>query len=210
MEASVKTVYSECKTPKNMILHMQRVAALAQIICDNWRGPKINNKNIIDAAALHDIAKPISFDFRKQSKFELNKKETLKLIKFVTKLRNKFGKNEHDAAVWIAKKYKFSKDTARIVSNTWWARIEKLINKKEFDSLIVNYSDMRIGFNGLLTIEERIADLKLRKKTEDFDSYLRDGKKAEKLIQKYVKVNLNSINKEEVENKAKKETDEYI
>jgi len=59
-----KQIYEEYMIPKNLQEHMLRVAALAEVLLENWTKGNIDKSEIIKACLFHDIAKPITPDLR--------------------------------------------------------------------------------------------------------------------------------------------------
>ncbi|MBN1331328.1 HD domain-containing protein [Candidatus Dojkabacteria bacterium] len=79
---TINEVYKRYQTPSALVTHMLRVGALSQIILDHWISRDLNKSAIITASLLHDIAKPITFDPQKQSKFGMSPAQIEDLISF--------------------------------------------------------------------------------------------------------------------------------
>ena len=82
---------------------------------------------------------------------------------------------------------------------------KKNVSTNRWDIKICTYSDMRIGPFGLLTLTERIQDLKLRRpeESEDLDILLEQGLLVEQQLIKVTNNQLLKITTELVERKAK-------
>lgn len=45
---NIVEIYNKYYLPKNLQMHMLRVAACSKMIIDNWNGPKIDKEEILD------------------------------------------------------------------------------------------------------------------------------------------------------------------
>lgn len=188
-------IYQQYLIPQNLQKHMLRVASLAKIILEHWIGPQIDKLSIIHACVFHDIAKPINFDLAKQAQFGLTPQDINNLDKLQQRLKNKYGGNEHNASVGICTEIGCSSNTVRIVDNVEWSYIPLLLKKNDFESLIANYADMRIGPKGILTLEKRLEELKIRTGQNE---HWQNGTNLEKVISPNVSINLNEITDEQI------------
>ena len=59
----IKDIYSKYNIPPNLQLHMFRVAAFADILCDNHKKVDFDKEIIIKSCLLHDLGNIIKFDF---------------------------------------------------------------------------------------------------------------------------------------------------
>lgn len=190
---TVAQLYEKYMTPKNLQEHLLRVAALAKIICDNWTGEPLNNHAVVATCAVHDIAKPITFDVTKQAQYGMPQEDIDKLTVLQKTVIEKFGDNEHKATVGISKDSGLEGDGLRLLENLEWEYIPRLISVKDTESLLPIYCDMRIGPNGILTLNKRFEDLRNRKVTYYHKDSVRDGAALEEYLRPNVKIDLNSI-----------------
>ena len=172
---------------------MLRTASLAMILLENWIGEPVDKKAIVQACVLHDIAKPMEFDLAKQAQFGMSQDEIDELEKLQIRLKKDYGDNEHQATVKICKKVGCSHTAVRLVNNLEWSYVPRLIKERDIHSLIPIYSDMRIGPKGILSLNERLEDLKKREGTEDQEEKATNGKKLEMLIVQSVSMDVSSI-----------------
>jgi putative nucleotidyltransferase with HDIG domain len=186
-------IYRKFSIPNNLQEHMLRVGALAEIITQNWQGRIIDSQAIIKAALLHDIAKPLTFDLAKQAKYGLSETEINNLEKLQILIKEKYGQEEHAATTKIVASLGCDASAIRIVSNSEWKFAPKLIKEGDIESLIAIYCDMRIGLKGILTLDERLADLKTRFANEDFAAHAKNGRAIEQILQNNVSIDLSSI-----------------
>ncbi len=195
----ISDVYEKYNTPGMLKTHMLRVGALAQIIVDNWLGREIDQKSTIKAALLHDIAKPITFDLSKQASFGMSKDQIEELAKFQKEILEKYGKDEHTALIGILKENNCDSNIVKIANNVEWSLIPDIIKGHELETLIVVYSDMRIGLNGIMSIKERLDDLRKRSPNENFEKHELNAKRLERIIGENTDIDLHSITEQQLE-----------
>jgi hypothetical protein len=188
---TVKQIYSEYLLPENLQHHMLRVAGLAQIIT--------TDQNVILACLFHDIAKPINFDLAKQARFGMSPADISELAGLQIRLVGKFGPDEHQATVGICREIGLNPQAVKLVDNLEWKYIPELLQLGDPVPLIPIYCDMRIGPKGILSLSQRIEDLKSRAGEEDFDSYLKNGLELEHMLQSQVSLDLNTITNADLE-----------
>ena len=192
---NTKQIYEEYMIPQNLQEHMLRVASLAKIILDHWIGSTVDKQAIIQACLFHDIAKPMSFDLAKQAQFGTSATEIANLDKLQRRLRSRYGDNEHHATVEVCKEIGCSPTAVTIVNNLEWSYIPSLSSKNDLESLIPIYGDMRIGPKGILTLKQRLDDLKARTGESEHEQ---NGMQLEYLMSKNISIDLNGINDEQI------------
>lgn len=61
VRSSIKSIYDRFSIPRSLRLHMYRVASIAEMVCDNWKGPRIEKDDIVAACLLHDVGNIVKF-----------------------------------------------------------------------------------------------------------------------------------------------------
>lgn len=189
----VNTVYSRYHIPKNLQQHMLRVGALAQIILDNWQGESIDKQSIVTCALYHDIAKPVTFEVDKQRQYVATDEEFNQVKRTIDGMIAKYGPEEHVAVIKIFEEIGCSEETIRLINNTEWIYLPRLLEENDIPSLLLNYCDMRIGPKGILPIQERFVDLKSRAPFPGIDEIAKLSPKLESLIQSLTTIDLSTI-----------------
>ena len=184
--------------PKNLQEHMLRTAALAEIILENWSGSAIDKDAVIKACTIHDIAKPMNFNLTKQAQFGMSESEIEELRQLQNHIKTNFGDDEHKATVGIAKELRCDPVTVKFIDNLEWEYIPRLLEANDIGSLIPIYCDMRIGPNGILTLDVRLEELKNRVKGDDYEDNVKNGRALEKLVIDNVRIDLNSLTDEQI------------
>lgn len=196
---TVQEVYEQYMIPSNLQEHMLRVGALAEILLDNWQGVDINKDAVVKACLLHDIAKPMHFDLTKQVQFGLSEAEIGQLARLQERLKEYYGEDEHVAIMKICKELGCEETTLRLVDNLEWDYIPKLLKENDVEALIPIYCDMRIGPKGMMSMEERVEDLKKRELNQDHSQKVENGRRLEELVVSNVRVDVNGIKDREIE-----------
>lgn len=191
----VRKVYNVYQTPKVLQEHMLRTAALAMVILESWIGIEVDKQSIIKACTIHDIAKPISFNLKKQTQFGMSVKDIEKLALLQIKLKAKYGRDEHYASIQIAKELNCKPNVIKLIDNLEWKLVPHFIKNNNINMLIPIYCDMRIGPWGILPLQTRLNELKKRTgKT----IYQKNGASLEKIIAKNITINLKKITEDQL------------
>lgn len=190
---NVRQDYEKFTTPKNLQEHMLRVAVLSKIIFNKWTGPTINENAVLKACALHDVAKPITFDIAKQAQYGMPPKDIENLEKLQKFIIGKYGIDEHKASVGICKDLGMEIKAIEILENIEWKYIPDLFKTNNIEPLVAIYCDMRIGPKGILTMQERINDLKKRvgEGGYNYKEFEKDGKDLEQKMRENTNIDLN-------------------
>jgi hypothetical protein len=194
--ATTADIYEHYGVPRNLQKHMLRVASLAGSILQSWAGPTVDAEAIVQACLFHDIAKPMMFDLTKQAQFGMSPTDIMQLSKLQTWLKDTYGLKEHAATLSICKEIGCSDTVIRIVNNLEWDHIQDLAQKKDIESLLPIYCDMRIGPNGILPLDSRLRDLTKREGTSGFEQH---GQKLEMLIAEETTRNIQAISPQEID-----------
>lgn len=189
--------------PQNLQKHMLRVAVLAEILLKHWMGKKLDDKAIVQACIFHDVAKPMNFNLTKQAQFDMSPSDITRLEKLQKDLRNKYGDNEHHATVKICEEIGLSPTAVKLVNNLEWSYIPQLLKNNDIKSLIPIYCDMRIGPKGILSLSERLNELKERVSVKHYEENVKNGSVLEDLIKKNVKIDVNSITDDQINKRFK-------
>jgi hypothetical protein len=194
----VSEIYKEYMVPRNLQEHMMRVAAFAEILLENWKTAEIDKDSLVKACVFHDIAKPMTFDLAKQAQFGMSEADIEKLAELQERIKGKYGSDEHHATVKICEDVGLSKASVDLVNNLEWKYIPRLVETRDIASLIPIYADMRVGPKGILTMEQRLIELRDRVSGEDYEDNVKNGQHLEQIIRENVNIDLNLINDEEI------------
>jgi HD domain len=145
---------------QNLQEHQLRVAAVAQLVCDSIEG-FTETKDVVAACLLHDMGNIIKFDLTYFPEFvQPEGLEHWQKVKdeFVLK----YGDDEHIATEHIAREVMASKSTLDFVDNVGFRKLPITEAGTSLGQKICAYADMRVGPKGVLSIEKRTTDLRVR------------------------------------------------
>ncbi|MEI8270918.1 MAG: HD domain-containing protein [bacterium] len=152
-------IYDEYKIMPNLQEHMLRVAAVASLICDNFSEP-LPKKDIVTACLFHDMGNIIKVDFF-PTVFPEEFYGPLG-IEYWQKIKKeyieKYGNKEHLATELIAEENKLSVQVIDLIKQIGFSNALKNELEKIYKNKICNYSDMRVGPFGVLSLSERILE----------------------------------------------------
>lgn len=193
-------------------MHQLRTAAVADIICDSML-VNIDRDNIIAACLLHDIGNIIKFNLKYFPEFNepegLNYWEKVK-YDFI----NKYGNNEDEATLKIAKELDVSDRIYGLIASVDSSAVEIISMDDDFGQKICIYADNRVTPYKIVSLEDRSLEAKERYKNHphSFDEekrkfFIENMKKIENQIFSMCKINPEDINDESIKKYLEKLSD---
>ncbi len=187
---NILEIYQEYKILPNLQEHMLRVAAVAYLICDNF-DEVLPKKEIITACLFHDMGNIIKVDFDSPS-FPEEFYGSLG-IEYWQKIKQeyikKYGEDENVATKEIAEELNLPKQIIGMIERIGFSNCRKNELEKSYENKICNYSDLRVGPFGVLSLEDRIlegnkryAGRKHAVTSDSFESLVGSIKNVEKQI----------------------------
>ncbi len=165
---TIDQIYKQCSIPKNLQIHMQKVAAVGEILCEKWEGTPTPNKPLIIAALLlHDMANIIKYDLVTPEGIKIlgpDRKRVEELRTLQQEFKEKYGPDERKANIAILKELNIDKEIIDLVKNLELENALEIQNSQDINAKIGMYADMRVGPNSILMLKERFADIKHRYK----------------------------------------------
>ncbi len=158
VRSAIRDIYDRFLILPNLRLHMFRTAAVAEIMCDNWRGAAIDRNCIIAACLLHDIGNIVKFDLKKSDApllgNEVNRLGYWRKVKRDT--IHRYGSNDHGATHNMMIEIGVNRRVLFLVD-----RIGDALRKKgsrDYAQMLCNYADNRVSPCGVLSISDRFSD----------------------------------------------------
>ncbi len=163
----ISKIYSYYNVPSNLQNHLRRVAAIGELICDNWNGPPIDKKRILDILLIHDIGNIVKLDLETPNGIAVslvgNDKKRLTHFKKVRDVTiKKYGNDDHLVSEKIAKELGMSKREQTILKKKVFNNNEETAKSNDWEIKICAYADQRVGPFGILSLKKRFSDLKKR------------------------------------------------
>ncbi len=133
---NVHELYDRFKTPPNLRRHMVRVAAVADLICEEWQGPEIERNNIVAVSLLHDLGNIMKMDFE-QGIHLLDDEERAEEWKEVQEeVREEYGEGHHEVTLNMARELDLSDRLIWLLDNKEFVK-EDFVMKSDDYSLIL-------------------------------------------------------------------------
>ncbi len=156
MPMPILDIYKKYRIPPLLQMHMLRVAAVASLVCDNFKG-KVDKKTILTACLLHDMGNIIKFnmDVFPQS-FQPEGVEYWQGVK--DECVNKYGIQEHKATLKIASEIGVSNEVSKIIDYVDFDHFRKVRDSRDMGPKIAVYADARSAPHGVLSYVERMED----------------------------------------------------
>ena len=159
---NILDIYKTYKIMPNLATHMFRVSAVAKMIIDNWQGKEIIDENkLITGALLHDMGNIIKFRLNYFPEF-LEPEG----IEYWQNVQNeyfeKYGPDEHKATEIIMRELNLVYGIVELVHTMYFSLLCKHRDDAPWELKILHYADMRVGPFGIVSYEERMADVKKR------------------------------------------------
>lgn len=202
---NILDIYREYKIMPQLQEHQLRVAGVAFLVCESFEGD-INKQDIVTACLLHDMGNIIKFDLAKAGNY-INENIDLDFwLGVQIEFKKKYGSNEHSAHGLIAKEIGVSERIIELIDCIRFLEAPATAAGQDFGKKIVQYSDDRVGPKGVISLEERFADLRNRYKKHSNNSPERDNfenaiRQIEKQIFAQCKIAPADINPESVNKK---------
>ena len=175
-------IYEKYQIMPQLQEHQLRVAGVAGVICENFNPlpirlslragsnpphkgegtASIDGMNIVKACLLHDMGNILKFDLKKSHIFLKKEIDVEFWEKVKEEYREKYGSDEHQASLEIAKEIGVSQRVLELIDCIEFSKVEENLNSTDFGKKICEYSDDRVGFLGVMSMEERFADLRAR------------------------------------------------
>lgn len=192
-------IYKKYHLPKNLQMHMLRVAACSNLIIDNWQGQKLDKESIIRVCLLHDMGNIVKIpeNFSKDEEF----------IRIRKKYFEKYGTNDHEINLEIGKKEGLTEKEIIILNGKRSRKNEETLKSDSYERKVCAYCDQRVAPNGVVGIKERLEDAKVRYKDKPLSVWSNEEKAnhliecslgIEKQIMEYCKLNPEDINDDSI------------
>jgi hypothetical protein len=161
-------IYQKYQIMPQLQEHQLKVAAVADLLVSNILNPSsliLDKEDIVTACLLHDVGNIIKFDLdiSHQLHPELNITDNIEHWKDVKKsFKAKYGEDAHRASVAITKEIGVEERVTELVNAIGFGQGKANAQSDDFGRKICAYSDMRVSPKGVVSLKERMADLRAR------------------------------------------------
>lgn len=158
---NILEIYKKYQIMPQLAEHQLRVASVADMICENFT-VDVDRQNIVAACLLHDMGNILKFDLTKTNSL-LNREINIEFWQKVKdEYRQKYGEDEHKASIKIAKELNVSNRIIELIDAIDFDTAVSNAEGDDFSKKICEYADDRVGPGGVVTLEQRFADLRVR------------------------------------------------
>ena len=166
----INEIYHKYKILPTLQTHQFRVAAVGKLIAENST-QQVEIQNIVTTCLLHDIGNIIkfTFDFNPES-FQPEGIEYWKGVQ--AEFIAKYGNDEHNATLKIATEIGVSERILDLLQNVGFSNGKEIYESGDLNKMICAYSDHRVSPTGVLSLNDRIAEVTARykKSRPEFDT----------------------------------------
>lgn len=153
---TISQIYKKYKIMPSLQVHQYRVAQVAMMICENFKG-KIDTDYVVSACLLHDMGNILKFDLSLYPQFlEPEGLEYWQNIK--NEFEDKYGKDETEATLSIAKELDVTLLTIDLIDAIGYSKLRSTVDSKSYEVKIVSYADTRVTPYGVTSLEERMRE----------------------------------------------------
>ena len=147
---------------------MLRVAACSNLIIDNWTGNKLDKNAIIRVCLLHDMGNMVKIpeDFSNDNEFIAIRKRYF----------DQYGTNDHEINLEIGKIEGLSDKELIILDGKKSRKNEQTLNSDSYEIKICAYCDQRVAPDGIVDLNTRLEDAKVRYKDKPLSVWSNEEK----------------------------------
>ncbi len=162
-----REIYEKYRIPPWLQLHQLRVAAVGKMVAEAQQG-NIDTRQIVLACLFHDMGNILKFDISPTGPLAplFGKKGFDYWREVQQEFAQTHGTDEHAASVAIARAIGLPPAACTIVDRIGFANVKDLFAHNSRELWIAQYADMRVGPYGIISMQERIEDLKKRYATK--------------------------------------------
>lgn len=151
----ISEIYSKYSIPRNLQLHMLRVAAGVQIICNQLPNFPETRQAIL-TALVHDLGNIVKFRLDES----MSDYKTLKNLQ--EEFIQKYGPDDHLATILIMREMGLSERLIEIMESMPLYKAVATRDSRDLAAKICFYCDKRTVPEGFVSIDERVEDIKAR------------------------------------------------
>jgi len=163
--SEIKTIYSKYGTPLHLQKHMLRSAAVAELICDNLNCDVVR-EDVIGALLLHDLGNIVKMHFDDETNLKFLEKDDLERVEELKQKQkefiNKYGDDDLEINHAIAKELGVSQRIEELLNEIGFKDACQINESNNLELMLRGYCDWRVGIFGILSLDERIEDVKER------------------------------------------------
>jgi len=195
----IKDIYKKFKIIPNLKDHMITVTKFGLVLEKHWKGEELDWNKLKIISLLHDLGNIVKFDLDKFPQFLGKESKRIDYWKKIqAQIIEKYGKDDHKATKKMLEEIKVDKFIINTILEKSFGNSIKIASSDNWYLKILSYCDARVMPQGIVTLNERIQDVKARmpkySQRNDFPELILAVKNIEKQIQENVDIFVEEIN----------------
>lgn len=203
---NVLDIYLQYKIPSFLQLHQLRVAAVSKTIADSFESV-LDTRALVIAALFHDMGNIIKFDLTHFP--ETSEPEG---VPYWQKVKDdyirRFGPDEHHATIAIAHELHLPLQAVKYMEHVGFSHLAHVRDSHSYEQKIVEYADCRVAPYGVLSMKDRLDDMRKRyekrrsdipKESEQYDQLFAAGEAVEWQIFAKTRIKPEDITEESIQ-----------
>lgn len=158
---NIHSIYDTYCVPNNVRMHMMRVAAVSELICDKMK-PKIDSSDLVAVSLIHDLGNIVKMDFDHKEKILLLCKidrNNLDYLRIKQKeFWEKYGTDDNCANDLIAEEIGVNKRVLYLLKHKGIEKRETNFWVNDLELIILFYADGRVSPKGVVSIKKRLKE----------------------------------------------------
>lgn len=162
---TTSAIYDYCQLPPVLRQHMVRVTKVGKWLLKHWVGPEFDQSLYIHALLVHDLGNLAKFDLSPTAVVRLLPLENIEEWKRIQQnFIAKYGNNADEATLKLIHELRLPRadDLAELIGGHNPSRLQATVQQPNWTQKLLDYTDFRVGPFGVLSLDERFADLTKR------------------------------------------------
>lgn len=155
-------IYDYCQLPPVLRQHMLRVTKAGKWMLKHWTGPKFDQSLYIHALLVHDLGNLAKFDLTPTATVRLLPLENIEEWRVIQQdFIAKYGNNADAVTLKLIDELKLPRanDLIQLIGGHSPTRLADVVKQSNWAQKLLDYTDFRVGPFGILSLDERFADL---------------------------------------------------
>ena len=153
-------IYKQYNIPPKLEEHMLTVAGVALWIGEHIEVP-LDTDRVVTAALLHDMGNLAKFKFDSDL-YPISDEEREYWRRAQLEFFHKYGRDEYEATLRIVRELGMPDTVTSLLGSAGFKSACLVLEGANWEYKVLDYSDMRVGPYGIISLDERLLDLKKR------------------------------------------------
>ncbi len=162
---NIRSIHAQFPVPGNLRRHLLNVASVGALVADHWIGPAINKTDLVAYLLLHDLGNLVKMHVPSASLLDPN--DTVRVDYWLQQQEETwktYGKDDYKATLAMVAQLGIAPRVLQLIIDSDWHEMPRVAIGNDWEQKIGKYADYRVGPRGILTLHERIEELRIRYK----------------------------------------------